>query len=52
MYAYVIPSIWLSRVIHDFIILNTCFQTNKNNFLVHYLVNYTFRNQYNVPSNL
>ena len=48
---YVIPSIWLF-VIHNFIILNYCFQTNKNNFLVHHLVNYTFRNQCNVLSNL
>ena len=38
----------LSDVIDDFIILNYCLQTNKNN----HLVNYTFRNQCNVPSNL
>ena len=42
----------LSSAIHDFIILNYCFQTNKNNFLRQYLVNYTFRNQCYVPSNL
>ena len=52
VWMYVIPSIWLF-VIHGFIIiLNYCFQTNKNNFSMHHLVNYSFRNQCNVPSNL
>ena len=51
VWMYVIPSIWLF-VIQDFIILNYCLQTNKNNFSMHHIVNYTFRNQCNVPSNL